>query len=214
MKKNDTLDFICDSVKTQIMSRAIFPGNRIVEDDLAKEFGVSRAMIRNVMLKLHSEGFVEIIPNKGTIVTKPTHQKILEVYHTRLHLELGVAVLAVQNITEEAIARLEKNYAAQQELKKAYSITTYAELNRAFHWELVLAANNEFYQKYLNEIYNVVHIFMLFYDDATDNTRSLQNHRLLLDALKERDLRKIEDAIRLDNANGMYGLKDIKGWDI
>ena len=55
---------------------------------------------------------------------------------------------------------------------------------------------------------------MLFYDDATDNTRSLQNHRLLLDALKERDLRKIEDAIRLDNANGMYGLKDIKGWDI
>ncbi len=214
MKKSDTIDLICESVKSQIMSRGIFPGNRIVEDDLARTFNVSRATIRTVMLRLLNEGFVEIIPNRGTIVTKPTPQKIVEVYETRLHLELGVAVLAVRNITEEAIARMEDNYAAQVELLKDYSITTYADLNRAFHWELVVAANNEYYTKYLNEIYNVVHIFMLFYDDAPDNTQSLKEHRMILDALKERDLEKLQKAIRLDNATGLYGLKDVKSWDI
>lgn len=203
VRKNDIQDHIYNYVKEQIMSRAIFPGNRIVEDDLAKDFGVSRAAIRNVMTRLQNDGFVEIIPNKGTVVTKPTKEEIHKVYHTRLHLELGAAALAVQNITDEAIARMEENYAAQVKLKEAYSIVEYTELNRAFHWEIVRASKNDYYAKYLNEIYNIVHIFLIFYDNAKDNRRSLQTHKLLLDALKERNLQKLEEAIRLDNAEGM-----------
>ena len=203
VKRQDIQGHIYNYVKEQIMTRSIFPGNRIVEDDLAKDFGVSRAAIRNVMTKLQGDGFVEIIPNKGTIVTKPTNEEIRKVYHTRLHLELGAGALAVQNITDEAIARMEENYAAQVKLKDAFSIVEYTELNRTFHWEIVCASNNEYYAKYLNEIYNIVHIFLTFYDNAKDNSRSLQTHRLLLDALKERDPQKVEAAIRLDNANGM-----------
>ena len=52
---------------------------------------------------------------------------------------------------------------------------------------------------------------MIFYDYAMDNSRSLQTHRLLLDALKERNLSKVEEAIRLDNASGMDGLKIGRG---
>lgn len=203
MKKQDIQDHIYNYVKEQIMTRAIFPGNRIVEDDLSNDFGVSRAAVRNVMTRLQNDGFVEIIPNKGTIVIKPTDEEIRKVYHTRLHLELGAGALAVQNITDEALARLEENYAAQVKLKDDFSMEAYTELNRAFHWEIVRASNNDYYAKYLNEIYTVVHIFMIFYDTARDNRQSLKNHRLLLDALKARDPQKVEEAIRLDNASGM-----------
>ena len=203
MRKTDIQDHIYNYVKEQIMSRSLFPGNRIVEDDLAMDFGISRAAIRSVMTRLQSDGFVEIIPNKGTVVIKPTAEEIIKVYHTRLHLELGVGALAVRNITDEAIARLEENYAAQVRLKENFSIEEYVVLNRAFHWEIAEAANNDYYAKYLNEIYNVVHIFMIFCDNAKDNSRSLLTHRRLLDALKARDAQKVEEAIRLDNANGM-----------
>lgn len=212
MKKTDIQEgHIYNYVKEQIMTRSIFPGNRIVEDDLSKDFGVSRAAIRHVMTRLESDGFVEIVPNKGAVVSKPTDEEILKVYHARLHLELGVCALAVQNITDEAIDRMEENYTAQVKLKENFSIAEYAELNRAFHWEIVRASNNAFYEKYLNEIYNVINIFMIFYDYTMDNSRSLQTHRLLLDALKDRDLRKVEEAIRLDNANSMDSLKVNRG---
>lgn len=212
MKKTDIQEgHIYNYVKEQIMSRSIFPGNRIVEDDLAKDFGVSRAAVRHVMTQLENDGFVEIVPNKGAMVSKPNGEEILSVYHARLHLELGACALAVQNITEESILRMEENYVAQVKLKEAFSIAEYAELNRAFHWEIIQASNNGFYQKYLNEIYNVLQLFMIFYDYAMDNSRSLQTHRLLLDALKERNLSKVEEAIRLDNASGMDGLKIGRG---
>ena len=206
MKKNDIQDHIYNYVAEQIMTRSLFPGNRIVEDDLAKDFGVSRAAVRNVMTRLQSDGFVEIIPNKGAVVIKPTNEEIIKVYHARLQLELGAGILATQNITDEAIQRMEENYAAQVRLKDAFSITEYAVLNRAFHWEIVQASHNDYYTKYLNEIYNVVHIFMIFCDNAKDNSRSLQTHRLLLDALKIRDPKLVEAAIRLDNDNGMDDL--------
>ena len=208
MKKTDIQEGrIYNYVKERIISRSIFPGNRIVEDDLAKDFGVSRAAVRHAMTRLESDGFVEIVPNKGAMVSKPTREEILKVYHARLHLELGACALAVQNITDEAIMRMEENYTAQLKLKDTFSIAEYVELNRDFHWEIIRASNNEFYEKYLNEIYNVMHIFMIFYDYAMDNSRSLQTHRLLLDALKERNLSKAGEALRLDNANCIDGLK-------
>lgn len=208
VKKTDIQEGrIYNYVKERIMSRSIFPGSRIVEDDLAKDFGVSRAAIRHVMTRLENDGFVEIVPNKGAMVSKPTSEEILKVYHTRLYLELGACALAVHNITDEAIMRMEENYAAQVKLKDSFSIADYVELNRDFHWEIVRASNNEFYEKYLNEIYNVMHIYMIFYDYAMDNSRSLQTHRLLLNALKERNLSKAEEALRLDNANSIDGLK-------
>ena len=214
MKDVRALDQIYDSVKNQIMTKAIFPGSRIVEDDLAKEANVSRAAVRNVMNTLQSEGFVRIVPNKGAFVVKPTYDDVLKIYQTRCSLEVGIAAFAVNNITEDSIARLEENYAAQQALKNNFSIIEYVKLNKAFHWEIVLAARNEYFAKYLNEIYNIVHIYILFYDNEADNTKSLQAHKLILDALKERNQNKLEDAFRMDNYNGIDDLGHTFGINI
>jgi len=195
------------------MTKAIFPGSRIVEDDLAKGANVSRAAVRNAINRLQNEGFVKIVPNKGAFVVKPTYEDVLKIYHTRCSLEVGLAAFAVRNITDQSIARLEENYAAQLELKNNFSIVEYVKLNREFHWEIVQAAQNEYFAKYLDEIYNIVHIYILFYDNEADNTRSLKVHRLILDALKERDQHKLEEAFRLDNYNGIDDLGHTFGID-
>lgn len=214
MRNKDSFDKIYDHVKRQIMTKKIFPGSHIVEDDLAKNAGVSRALVRNVMNVLQAEGFVKIVPNKGTFVIKPTQMDINKIYHTRRYLEQGAAALAIDLITPEAIARLEENYAAQMKLKERFSITEYARLNRAFHWEIALASGSEHYTRYLNEIYNIVHIYMIFYDHSTDNTRSLESHKLILQGLKEKDFTKVEKAILMDSGIGMDDLKVSFGDDL
>lgn len=210
MKENNPVNRIYNRIKSQIMSRSLFPGTRIVEEDLAKEAGMSRTSIRTAMSKLQYEGFVRIVPNKGTFVVKPTYGDIKNVYNTRLYLELGAGLLAVDNITDDAIKRMQENYEAQRTLKDNFSITEYAALNRQFHWEVACSSKNDYYIKYLNEIYNAVHIYMIFYDRSKDNTGSLQSHAFLLDALKARDPALVEQAIRMDNK---IGVDDIKAFD-
>ena len=212
MKNSEVLVQMYNMVRNQIMNREIFPGTRIVEDDLAKNFGVSRAVVRGVLNQLQGEGFIKIVPNKGASVIMPTFEEIKGVYHTRQSLELGAASLAINNVSPEMIARMEANYQKQVELRKAFSITEYAKLNRAFHWEIVCASKNEYYMKYLEEMYNIVHIYMVFYDKANDNTRSLVTHGRMLDALKQRDKQMLIDAMRLDSDNGVDDLKENFGY--
>lgn len=208
MKDDAVRNKIYEKIKNQIMNKHVFPGSRIVEDDIAKESNVSRAVVRSVLSRLQSEGFIRIIPNKGACVTKPTIEEMQNTYHVRLSLELGAASLAVKNISEEAIARMEENYTKQVQLKGAFSEIEYAKLNRDFHWEIALASKNDYYIKYLNEMLNIVHIYLVFFDAAHDNTVSLSTHRMILDALKERDESKLLGAIRLDQQNGMQNLED------
>ena len=86
MKDSSIGNAIYESVTSQIMNKQIFPGNRIVEDDLSKEFGVSRSLVRSVMVRLQNEGFVRIVPNIGSCVIKPTAEEMQRAYHTRLCL--------------------------------------------------------------------------------------------------------------------------------
>lgn len=207
MPETGPVDTIYRHIQSQIDSKTVFPGYRIIEEDLAKELKLSRTSIRAALAKLQYDGLVEIIPKRGTYVAKPTRQDILNVYTTRLHLEIGVLEQAMPKICGEAIARMEENLEAQKELKKHFTITEYAHLNRAFHWEVVKAAHNPFFSKYLNELYNRVKVYLVFFDTSTDNSGSLQSHSALLQALKEKNLEAGIEAVKHDYA---LGINDIR----
>jgi DNA-binding FadR family transcriptional regulator len=65
---------------------------------------------------------------------------------------------------------------------------------------VVLAAQNSYYEKFLNEIYNKVQIYMIFYDTSIDNSGSLVSHAALLEALKNNDLEAGINAVIKDNS--------------
>lgn len=65
MKKAKPQDIVYQYVKNQIIGKSMFPGNRIIEDDIIRETGTSRTSIRPALLRLKYEGLVEMIPNRG-----------------------------------------------------------------------------------------------------------------------------------------------------
>ena len=206
MKNTTTSELIYNQIRQQILEKKLFPGSHIVEDNIARDAGVSRAAVRAVMNRLQTDGYVRIIPNKGSFVISPTVDEIKMLYNTRLYLELGVASLAVKNVTPDIIERMEANYEAQKLLKARFSIVEYAVLNRDFHWAIAEASHNEYYKKFLSEIYNIGHVYLVFYDDSVDNSRSLYTHGQMLQALHHRDEQELMAAIRLDNANAFDDL--------
>lgn len=208
MKTVSPTSIAYEYIRNKIITKTVFPGNRIIEEEIVHELGVSRTSIRTAMQKLQYEGFLEIVPNKGAYIARPTVEDIRSAYYARTILEVHAAQLAVDLITPEGIARLEQSLKAQEELGGRFTIAEYAALNRAFHWEIADTSGNPYIKKYLNELLNRSSIYLIFYDDSTDNNRSLKNHRAILEAIKAKDKESAARAVREDMSFALTAIND------
>ncbi len=198
MKDNIIVKNICEYIKGKIMSKEIFPGYRIVEDEIAKELGVSRTPLRSAFSQLQYEGFLDIIPNRGTFVIKHTQEDIDMVYEARACLEERLALGIISNVTPDDITELKENYYKQIELIDHFSIVDYSILNREFHMRLVAISNNKYLKKYVEEIYNRILVFLVYYDNSVNNSGSIVTHAAIIDALEKRDIDLLIQAIKDD----------------
>ncbi|PVZ90042.1 GntR family transcriptional regulator [Serratia sp. S1B] len=86
-----------------------FPaGKRLVERVLCEELGVSRTVVREAIRYLEAEGLVEIIPNKGPIVSSLDWEVAKQIYEIRLLLEQSAVADCTEKLTPESSAVLEK----------------------------------------------------------------------------------------------------------
>ncbi|MBO4360022.1 MAG: GntR family transcriptional regulator [Eubacteriaceae bacterium] len=199
MAANTGIQDIYDHVKQKIISREFFPGNRIVEEDLASEMGTSRTTVRSAITRLAFDGLVDVVPKKGTYVAKPTMEDMEEVYELRRVLETEAVRRAIPRIDSEALARMQGCIDEQIELEKHYSMQEYVRINSAFHGEIARASGNSYLEKFLEELFNKTAIFLTFYDRSTSNQTSIESHTRILEAIREGDTDKAVEAIIEDN---------------
>lgn len=186
-------------VQEKIINKSYFPGNRITEEELASELSTSRTTVRSAISRLHNDGFIEMIPNKGSYVSKPTVEDMYHVYEIRKVLELEAVKRAIQRIDAENIANMEKCIEEQEALENNFHMARYVEINRRFHWEIVKAADNSYLEKFLGELFNKTAIFLIFYDRSVNNAGSIKTHTDILNALKSGDEAAARKAIEADS---------------
>lgn len=203
MANGVTAQDIYDYVKDKIAKRELFPGNRLVEEDLAKDLNTSRTTVRSAITKLSYDGLVNVVPQKGTYVAKPTLEEMNQVYELRRVLESEAVKLAIPVIGEEALARMEECIEEQIELEKHYSMQQYVVINRRFHMEIVQATQNRYLERFVDELFNKTAIFLTFYDRSVTNMDSVVTHRKILDAIKAGDTGMAVEAICEDNKIAM-----------
>lgn len=91
-----------EALRERISNHAIAPGAKLQEAALAKEFGVSRARVREALSELEFRGLIKRIPNRGAEVVRLDLTQVFEIYDAREALE-GMAVrLATQNTAPES----------------------------------------------------------------------------------------------------------------
>ena len=190
---------VYDYVQEKIISKTYFPGNRITEEELAGELSTSRTTVRSAISKLQNDGFIEIIPNKGSYVSKPTVEDMYHVYEIRKVLEQEAVKRAIQRIDAENIANMEKCIEEQIAMDNDFHMSRYVEINRRFHWEIVKAAENIYLEKFLGELFNKTAIFLIFYDRSVNNAGSIKTHTDILNALKAGDEQAARKAIEADS---------------
>jgi len=92
-----------------IFSGQIPGGTHLVEQDLAAQFQVSRAPVREALREIASMGLVELRPNRGTVVLPFNPDSLLGIYHVRIALESEAARLASKAIPSTEVAACEKS---------------------------------------------------------------------------------------------------------
>ena len=95
-------DDVLQALRERISQHQILPGTRLNEQELASEFGVSRAVIRDVFAKLEQRGLIVRSPNRSAMVARLDLAQVMHIFQVREVLEGLCAKLAAQNVPPES----------------------------------------------------------------------------------------------------------------
>jgi len=181
-------DVVCEALREAITSGILQPGERLMETQIAEELGVSRTPVREAIRKLELEGFVIMMPRRGTYVADLSMKDINEVFEIRTSLEVLAAGLAAERITEEELEQLNRLLVKISEYIEAGDLDKIVETDVAFHDILYRASRNNRLVAIINNLREQTSRFRsisLGHPGRLQET--LKEHRRLVDAISQRD---------------------------
>lgn len=128
---------VLSSLRYAILAGTLRPGDRLLEEALAKELGVSRGTLREVMRQLEQEGLVETFPHRGSFVIRVNTVEIQAILELRAQLEATAVRAALAKGVGDLVPELSRLIAQMQEGLKTADLMQLVELDVRFH-ELIV----------------------------------------------------------------------------
>lgn len=202
-------DEIENVLRERIATHVIPPGAKLLEQELCREFGVSRARIREILGALEMRGLIERIPNRGAVVSRLDLAQVFAIYDVREALEGLCVRLATQNTPRESWEDLVQLFGKPMEEKlRNGEIEQYEKAYTAMRNRIIEAANNPVLQGMLDSIYEKTRVIMrrvLILPGRAE--KGLKEHRAVLAAMRRGDAFEAE---RLKRANIRSAIEDLK----
>lgn len=166
----DTLsDHAYRQIEAMIVTRVLPPGAMISENRLSEEIGCGRTPIREALLRLKLEGFVEIHPRRGALVTPVDVMKQLELLEVRRPLEDLVARLAAERANAGERAEMRAMADEIEAAARASDRARYLKANRAIHEIRTRAARNGMLARTMAGVLGLSRRFWYAYIEDTDS---------------------------------------------
>ncbi len=176
------------ALREAILGGRLKPGERIVEDRICGELGVSRSPLREALRKLEGEGLVSILPRRGAVVTELTSRDGMDLFAVREVLEGLAARLAAEQISPGEMEELGEICAAMEKCIEARDPGALVELNTQFHEVVTRASRNRWIREFVTSIRTQTRsIYRSSVERPGRAPESLAEHRLVLDALRRGD---------------------------
>lgn len=176
-------------------TRALRPGQHLVESELAGHLGVSRQPVREALQRLNTEGWVDLRPAQGAFVHEPTEDEADQLLSVRTLLEAEAARLAAANSDAAGIAALEELCAKGEQAVADDDVDLAVATNTAFHAKVMELAGNVV----LSELAGQVDRRVRWYYTPVARQRGTQSwieHRSLIAAIASRDEQRATEIMR------------------
>ncbi|MDH6515375.1 DNA-binding GntR family transcriptional regulator [Streptomyces sp. SAI-208] len=178
-----------------ITTRALQPGQHLVESELAGHLGVSRQPVREALQRLNTEGWVDLRPAQGAFVHEPTDEEADQLLTVRTLLEAEAARLAAVNAGSAGVAALEDLCAQGERAVAADDVDAAVALNARLHAKVMELAGNAV----LAELAGQVDRRVRWYYTPIARQRGHQSwieHRELIAAIADRDEQRATAVMR------------------
>ncbi|MFJ4846241.1 MULTISPECIES: GntR family transcriptional regulator [unclassified Streptomyces] len=178
-----------------IITRALSPGQHLVETELAGHLGVSRQPVREALQRLNTEGWVDLRPAQGAFVHEPTEEEADQLLVVRALLETEAARLAAANAGAEGLERLDELCRTGEAAVAVDDVDAVVAANAALHAYVMELAGNAV----LAELSRQVDRRVRWYYTPVARQRGMQSwieHRELIDAIAARDAARASEVMR------------------
>jgi DNA-binding GntR family transcriptional regulator len=157
-------DQVVASFKEAILSGVIQPGEPVVESKVAQQLGAGIPLVREALIELEYQGYVQKVPYKGTTVTKLAHRDVEKIYRLRTELESVAIEWAKEHVTAADIAELRDITVNMKQGAQSLNLDQFYQNDLAFHRKLWEMSGNEYLVECLERIVMPLFAFFLMKD--------------------------------------------------
>lgn len=188
-------EVVFETLREAIRKGILKPGERLMEIHLAEQLGVSRTPVREAIRKLELEGYVIMMPRRGTYVSNLSIKDINEVFEIRTSLDSLASGLAAERITDDELEQLQRLLVIIGEAIKEHNMDKIVEADTKFHDVLYQASRNH---RLVGIIYNLREQLTSFrsksmaYPGRLEET--LEEHRRIVDTIAQGDVEGAQKA--------------------
>jgi DNA-binding GntR family transcriptional regulator len=178
-----------EHLKASILSGRFNPGERLAEEHLAKELGISRTPIREALHKLESEGLIKPLASRGFVASQDSKEDIEELFEIRAVLEGYALRLICGRITDTVLAQLEDTVEKAEEALRRHGLDEIFQWNTRFHDTLhdLITDKRRLYHQMVTMRQYVLRYRKNTLQYPDGGARTVDGHRKILLALRLRD---------------------------
>lgn len=184
-KTKNTAELIADALRSAILQGKLTSGQWLKQDEIAARFSVSKIPIREALVQLQSEGLVQLLPNRGAVVSSLTLAQVDEIYTIRLALEPIALRRAIPHMTPADILQLEH---ILNRIDCETDLSKWAELNWEFHGALYAPAQMPMLLQTVREFHNNVVRLLVYFIRDQHLKESQRQHREMLSLAARGDI--------------------------
>jgi DNA-binding GntR family transcriptional regulator len=196
-KRKSLREEVYDSLRKSILHGKLKAGQRLIEEQLAHQIGISRTPVREAFHKLEKDDLVMRLPKGGFAVREFTKADVEEIFGIRCALESYAAYLATIHITPDKISALEKKMEELQKALEAQDTNKVVQLNTEFHNLLYKACRSKKLSEMINNYSDYFYRYRAAFPYNENNFKyTVDDHRNMLEAMKKKNPRVVEKLVR------------------
>jgi DNA-binding GntR family transcriptional regulator len=199
-----------DGLRDAILRGDYLPGERLVEAQLIERFAASRFTVRAALQDLAAEGLVQVERNRGAHVRKVSLAEAVEITEVRMVVEGLIAARAAERVSAEQASELDEISLLMRRAVEAGEYRRYSDLNQRLHALVRHIAGHHTADRIVETLRGqlVRHQFMLSLLPGRPQA-SLPQHEGIIAAIRDRDPKAAEDAMREHIASVIEALHSI-----
>ena len=191
---------VYNNLRTGIINNELKAGQRIYEKEIAKLYGVSTTPVREAFFKLSAEGYISIDSHRKASVKKISFKELEDIFMVMGDLDALAVSQAVDHITPGCIREIEELIAEMEEIGKSSFVERFLELNVAIHYKIWSALPNKVLERTLHYVHGQLlrynYARYVAFQDPEIMKRSLDEHKKILNALRNKNKRDIKKFIK------------------